>query len=197
MSSKTRILAAPIALAMALFLAAPSASLAENAKLGPYFPLPEIIQVYGVPKEALLRMTTRWLKEGLGRLEKAQKETAESLEKAKAGGDAKPETVAPLEEKLKTLDANIASTKEQIQLAEDEKDLTKERQAERKRQMILIVDQWINELGRQATQALKTAIMSDGMQAEVAQNQHIQLNNMADDLEKAKHHESIENWALR
>jgi hypothetical protein len=173
----------------ALFLGAP----AQAAKLGPYFPLPATFPLSGPPKQALLNIQATWLQNGLDNLGKAKKETEAALEKAKAP-DAKPEDVAALEEKLKTLDADIAATKDEIELANDA-DAPIDRQAERKRRLMLNVNQWINEIGRQATQALKKAILSDGMEAQIAENQHVQLSELADAIEKAKHDVSVENWA--
>lgn len=190
MSSTSRF---ALALAAALLVGQPAAFAVP--KLGPYFPMPDNTTISGEPREALLKLEAEWLATGLKNLEKAQKETSEALDKAKAA-NAKPEDLSKLAEKLKTLDADIASAKEEIALATDEKDLSKERQRERKRQLILIVDQWINEIGRQATQQLKKAVLSDGIEAQLAENQHIQLSEQADALERAKHDASIENWVI-
>jgi hypothetical protein len=189
MSSKSRF---ALALSAALTFAAPASAV---PKLGPYFPMPPSTAVSGTPRDSLLKLEVDWLETGLKNLEKAQKETTEALDKAKAA-NAKPEEISALEEKLKTLDADIAATKEDLALATDEKDLSKERQRERKRQLVLIVDQWINEIGRQATQQLKAAVLGDGAEAEIAQNRHIQLSEQADALDRAKHDASIENWVI-
>jgi hypothetical protein len=164
-------------------------------KIGPNFPLPENTAVSGTPRDSLLKQAEDWLETGFKNLEKARKVTAEALDKAKAA-DAKPQDIAALDEKLKKLDADIASTKEDLELVSDDNDLSKERQRERKRVLILIVDQWINEIGRLATQQLKAAVLGDGLQAEIAQNRHIQLSEQADALERAKHDASIENWVI-
>jgi hypothetical protein len=181
------------ALSAALLYAATPAGAVP--KLGPNFPLPENLTVSGRPRDALLKMEADWLQTGLKNLEKAQKEAGEALDKAKAASD-KPEHVAALEGKLKGLDAETASTKEDLALATDEKDLSKERQRERKRELILIVDQWIRALGAQATAQLKIAILSDGAAAEAAENRHAQISEQADALERAKHDPSIENWVV-
>ncbi|MFY9629107.1 MAG: hypothetical protein WAK03_13285, partial [Methylocystis sp.] len=86
------------------------------------------------------------------------------------------------------------ATKEEIAI-EDKDMAPKEEQAERKRLFLLNVNQWIVELGRQATEQLKIAILKDGAEAEAAQNRHIQLSDMADALEKAKRDISVESWA--
>lgn len=189
MSSKSRF---ALALSAALLACPPAFAV---PKLGPYFPMPTNTAVSGTPRDSLLKLEADWLETGLKNLEKAQKDTTEALDKAKAA-NAKPEEISALEEKLKTLDADIASAKEDIALATDEKDLSKEKQRERKRLLILIVDQWINEIGRQATQQLKVAVLGDGAEAEIAQNRHIQLSEQADALDRAKHDASVENWVI-
>ncbi|HMK89750.1 MAG TPA: hypothetical protein VK446_08980 [Methylocystis sp.] len=183
-----------LALVLAAALALTTHAVAVQ-KLGPYFPMPAELAVTGNARETLLRMTADWLKTGLQNLDKAQQQTSDALEAAK-GANGKPEDISALETKLKSLDADIAATKEDIALATDEKDLSKERQRERKRLMILVVDQWINEIGRQATQQLKRALLLDGKEAEIAENRHIQLSEQADALERAKHDVSIENWVI-
>jgi seryl-tRNA synthetase len=180
-------------LAGALCAGAFAAVPAEAAKLGPYFPMPAAFPLNGTGKDALLKIQAKWLNDGLGNLEKARKETAAALEKGKAE-NARPEQIAPLEEKLKTLEADIEATKEEIAI-EDKDMAPKEEQAERKRLFLLNVNQWIVELGRQATEQLKIAILKDGAEAEAAQNRHIQLLDMADALEKAKRDISVESWA--
>jgi hypothetical protein len=191
MSSKKNISA--LVVAGAMLASAFGAIPAEAAKLGPYFPLPVNFPLGGSGKDALLKIQAKWLENGLENLEKAKKETTAALEKAKSD-NAKPETVAPLEEKLKTLDADIEATKKEIALENDDMG-PKEEQAERKRLFLLNVNQWIVELGRQATEQLKIAILKDGMEAEMAQNRHYQISELADSLEKAKRDTSVESWA--
>lgn len=189
MSSKTMIFAA-LSLS-ALLLGAP----AQAAKLGPYFPLPLNLTVSGnTPRDGLLKLQESWLKNGLDNLEKAKKEATAALEKAKGEGG-KPEQAAELEAKLKTLDADIAATKEEIELGADGGGGF-DRQKERKEALLLNVNQWIRELARQATQALKTAILSDGPQAMAAQQEHGMLSERSDALERAEHDVTVEQWAI-
>jgi hypothetical protein len=183
-----------MALAAALFLGAVGVVPADAAKLGPYFPLPKAFPLSGPGKTALLKIQANWLQNGLENLQKAQKETTAALEKAKADS-AKPEEIAALEEKLKTLDADIAATTEEIAIANNDVS-PKEEQAERKRLFMLNVNQWINEIGRQATEQLKIAILKDGMEAQVAENRHAQLSELADAVERAKNDTTVVNWAL-
>ncbi|MFY9833629.1 MAG: hypothetical protein WAK66_13075 [Methylocystis sp.] len=189
MSSKIRL--SVLALAAALLLGAIPA---QAAKLGPYFPLPKSFPLSGPGKTALLKIQADWLQNGLENLQKAQKETTAALEKAKAD-NAKPEDVAKLEEKLKTLDTDIKATEEEIAIENNDTG-TKEEQTERKRLFMLNVNQWINELGRQATEQLKIAIMKDGMEAQVAENQHERLSEQADAIERAKNDTTVVNWAI-
>ena len=70
------------------------------------------------------------------------------------------------------------------------------KQAERKRLFMLNVNQWINEIGRQATEQLKIAILKDGMEAQVAENQHARLSEQADAIERAKNDTTVVNWAI-
>jgi len=189
MSSKIRL--SVLAFAASLFLGAIPA---QAAKLGPYFPLPKSFPLSGPGKTALLKIQADWLQNGLENLQKAQKETTAALEKAKADS-AKPEDVAKLEEKLKTLDADIKATEEEIAIENNDTG-PKEEQAERKRLFMLNVNQWINELGRQATEQLKIAIMKDGMEAQVAENQHARLSEQADAIERAKNDTTVVNWAI-
>ena len=189
MSSKIRV--SVLALAAALFLGAIPA---QAAKLGPYFPLPKSFPLSGPGKTALLKIQADWLQNGLENLQKAQTETTAALEKAKAE-NGKPEDVAKLEEKLKTLDADIKATEEEIAIENNDTG-PKEEQAERKRLFMLNVNQWINELGRQATEQLKIAIMKDGMEAQVAENQHARLSEQADAIERAKNDTTVVNWAI-
>jgi len=175
----------------ALLLGAP----AQAAKLGPFFPLPGNFTLSGnTPKDSLLKLQATWLQNGLDNLEKAKKETSAALEKAKAE-NAKPEQLAGLEGKLKGVEADIAATKEEIELGDDSAGGF-ERQTERKRNLLMNVNQWIRELSRQATQALKEAILKDGMEAQVAQNQHYSLTEQSDALERAEHDVSVEQWAV-
>ena len=189
MSSKIRL--SVLALAAALLLGAIPA---QAAKLGPYFPLPKSFPLSGPGKTALLKIQADWLQNGLENLQKAEKETTAALEKAKAD-NAKPEDVAKLEEKLKTLDTDIKATEEEIAIENNDTG-PKEEQAERKRLFMLNVNQWINELGRQATEQLKIAIMKDGMEAQVAENQHARLSEQADAIERAKNDTTVVNWAI-
>jgi hypothetical protein len=190
MSSK-KVAFATLSLA-ALLLAAP----AQAAKLGPYFPLPANLSVAGsnTPRDGLLKLEENWLKNGLDRLEKAKNETTAALEKAKAD-NAKPEQIAELEAKLKGIESDIASAKEELELAQDTGGGF-ERQKERKEKLLLNVNQWIRELSRQATQALKAAILSDGMAQMAAQQEHAMLSDRSDTLERATHDVSVEQWAL-
>ena len=189
MSSKIRL--SVLALAASLFLGAIPA---QAAKLGPYFPLPKSFPLSGPGKTALLKIQADWLQNGLENLRKAEKETTDALEKAKAD-NAKPEDVAKLEEKLKTLDADIKATEEEIAIENNDTG-PKEEQAERKRLFMLNVNQWINELGRLATEQLKIAILKDGMEAQVAENQHARLSEQADAIERAKNDTTVVNWAI-
>jgi len=189
MSSKIRL--SVLALAASLFLGAIPA---QAAKLGPYFPLPKSFPLSGPGKTALLKIQADWLQNGLENLQKAEKETTAALEKAKAD-NAKPEDVAKLEEKLKTLDADIKATEEEIGIENNDTG-TKEEQAERKRLFMLNVNQWINELGRLATEQLKIAILKDGMEAQVAENQHARLSEQAEAIERAKNDTTVVNWAI-
>jgi hypothetical protein len=181
------------ALAAALLLVAAPAFAVP--KLGPNFPLPADLSVSGTPREALLKKETEWLENGLSYLDKAQKDAAAAVDKAKAA-NAKPEEIAALEQKLKALEAEIASAKEDLDVATDEKDLSRERQRERKRRLILIVDEWIRALGSQANQQLKIALLSDGAAADAADKRHAQLTELADALERAKEDVSIKNWVI-
>ncbi len=189
MSSKIRL--SVLALAASLFLGAIPA---QAAKLGPYFPLPKSFPLSGPGKTALLKIQADWLQNGLENLRKAQTETTAALEKAKAE-NGKPEDVAKLEEKLKTLDTDIKATEEEVAIENNDTG-PKEEQAERKRLFMLNVNQWINELGRLATEQLKIAILKDGMEAQVAENQHARLSELADAIERAKNDTTVVNWAI-
>jgi hypothetical protein len=160
------------------------ASPANATKVGPYFPIPNGFAISGDAKDALLKIQISWLQNGLDNLKKARAEAQAELEKG-----AKPE----LEEKVKKLDADIEATGKEIALAGDD-DPSREVQGERKRLFMLAVNSWINELNHLATEQMKIAILKDGMEAQVAQNRNYQLSEQADNLEKAKHDSSIENW---
>ncbi|QGM45598.1 hypothetical protein [Methylocystis heyeri] len=193
MSSWNRLPA--LSLSAVLLLGAFAAAPAQAAKLGPYFPLPNNFPLGGNSgRDDLLKIQARWLENGLENLEKAKKETTAALDKAK-GENAKPEQIAALEQKQTSLDSDIEATKKEIALENDDM-APKEQQADRKRQFLLNVNQWIQEIGRQATQALKDSILKDGAEAEIAQNRHDQLENLADRLERAKRDQSVENWGV-
>jgi hypothetical protein len=184
-----------LSLSAVLLLGAFAGSPAQAAKLGPYFPLPANFPLSsGSGKNDLLKIQAKWLENGLENLEKAKKETGSALEKAKAE-NAKPEQIAPLEQKLSALDSDIEATKKEIELENDDMS-PKEQQMERKRQFLLNVNQWIQEIGRQSTQALKDSILKDGMEAQVAENRHASLEDLADRLERAKRDQSVESWGL-
>lgn len=170
------------------------ASSASAAKLGPYFPIPNGFAVSGSPKEALLRIQEDWLKSGVDNLKKARAEAADQLEKAKAEG--KADQVAQLEEKTKKLDEELDAAVKELEIASDASP-SHEVQAERKRLFLLNLNQWINELNRLATEQMKIAILKDGMEAQLAQNRNFQLSQQADDLEKLKHDQTIEDWAAK
>jgi hypothetical protein len=193
MSSRNRLPA--LSLSAILLLGAFAAAPAQAAKLGPYFPLPSNFPLGGNSgRDDLLKIQAKWLENGLENLEKAKKETTAALEKAKAE-NAKPEQISALEQKQASLDSDIEATKKEIALENDDM-APKEQQADRKRQFLLNVNQWIQEIGRQATQALKDSILKDGVEAEIAQNRHDQLENLADRLERAKRDQSVENWGV-
>ncbi|MFY9656326.1 MAG: hypothetical protein WAK01_07030 [Methylocystis sp.] len=167
---------------------------AGAAELGPYFPLPGNLSVSGnTPREGLLKLQANWLNNGLDNLAKAKKETEAALEKAKAA-NAKREEIKALEDKLADIEAKTAATKEELTLASDDGG-GPEQQKERKRALLANVNQWIRELGRQATKALKTAVLSDGMEAMAAQQEHGMLEEMSDKLERAERDVTVEQWA--
>lgn len=163
------------------------------AELGPFFPLPNSLSVSGSPKDALLKIQSSWLQNGLDNIKKARTQAADELDKGKAGG-AKPEQIAALEDKLKKLDADSADAAKELELANDTSP-SREIQVERKRLFLLALNQWINELNHLATEQMKIAIMTDGAEAMVAQNRNFQLSQQADDLENAKQDTTIVNWA--
>jgi Rad3-related DNA helicase len=164
---------------------------ASAAKLGPYFPVPNGFNLNGVAKDALLAIQEKWLQNGLDNLNKAKKEADAALEKAKADAQ---DQVPALEQRVKDLDKMIEDTKAEIEIAANTSP-SFEVQAERKNKLLANVNQWINELNRLATEQMKIAIMSDGMEAKAAENRNFQLSEQADNLEKIKHDTSIENWA--
>lgn len=164
---------------------------AGAAKLGPYFPAPNGFNLNGVAKDALLAIQEKWLQNGLDNLNKAKKEADSALEKAKADAQ---DQVPALEEKVKGLDKMIEDTKAEIEIATNTS-ASFDIQVDRKNKLLANVNQWINELNHLATEQMKIAIMSDGMQAKAAENRNFQLSEQADNLEKAKHDTSIENWA--
>jgi hypothetical protein len=169
-----------------------STQTAFAAKLGPYFPIPNSLGFSGSPKDALLKIQSSWLQNGLDNLKKARAQAGGEVEKGKAGG-ATPEQIAALEEKIKTLDADIEATTKELEIANDTTD-SKEVQFERKRLFLLALNQWIIELDHLATEQMKIAILKDGAEALVAQNRNFQYSQQADDLEKAKQDSTITNW---
>jgi hypothetical protein len=150
---------------------------AEAAPLGQYFPIPNSLTLSGVARDSLLKIQTKWLQNGLDNLKKARAE-------AEAAGS---------EENVKKLDAMIAETQEELALSENN-DSSHEIQRERKRKLMLNLNQWINELNRLATEQMKIAILKDGAEAMAAQNRNYQLSEQADNLEKAKRDPSVEDW---
>jgi len=178
-------------LGAALLVAGPAGA----AELGPYFPLPGNLSVSGnTPREGLLKLETNWLRSGLDNLAKAKKETEAALEKAKAS-NAKPEEVKALEDKLADIEKRTAGAQEELALADDNGGGF-ERQKERKEALLANVNQWIRELGRQATKALKTAVLADGLEAMSAQREHAMLEEMSDTLERATHDVTVEQWGV-
>ena len=176
----------------ALLVAGPAGA----AELGPYFPLPGNLSLSGnTPREGLLKLQANWLHNGLDNLVKAKKETEAALEKAKAS-NAKPEEIKALEDKLADIEKRTAEANEELALGEDDGGGF-ETQKERKRVLLANVNQWIRELGRQATKALKTAVLADGLEAMSAQREHAMLEEMSDKLERATHDVTVEQWAER
>lgn len=184
--ARTSAASAAVFLALLFSMAAPPARAAD---VGPYFPLPQFFDTKGDSvKDSLLAQELDWLKSGIARLDKARQETREAADKNKND--------AALAEKLKTLDEQYAeAVKERDTLMKD--DLSKEAQLEQKRVFMLNLNKWINAVGKKATEALKIAILKDGLERDEAEHRHIYLSQQADDLEKAKHHQSIETWGLR
>ncbi|MBI5011684.1 MAG: hypothetical protein HZC06_02435, partial [Methylocystis sp.] len=103
--------------------------------------------------------------------------------------------MAAAAEKVKKLDAMIAETQEELALSENS-DSSHDIQQARKRNLLLALNQWINELNRLATEQMKIAIMKDGAEAMAAQNRNYQLSEQADNLEKAKRDPSFEDWGV-
>lgn len=163
---------------------------AQAAKIGPLFPIPNGFSITGIARDSLLAIEAVWLQDGVDNINKARKETEAALEKAKAGAQ---DQVAALEEKMKSLDKMLEETKAELELAKNT-DPARDIQSERKNKLLLNVNQWINELNHLATEQMKIAIMKDGAEAATAQARNYQLSEQADNLEKAKHDPSLENW---
>ncbi|PPC91771.1 MAG: hypothetical protein CTY36_14030, partial [Methylocystis sp.] len=130
-----------------LLACAISAAPADAAQLGEIFPIPNSLSLSGVPRDSLLKIQSKWLQNGLDNLKKARAEAEAALEKAKADA---PDKVAAAEEKVKKLDATIAETQEELALSENN-DSSHDIQQARKRNLLLALNQWINELNRLAT----------------------------------------------
>lgn len=157
---------------------------ARAADVGPYFPLPNYFDTKN--KDEILEQATSWLKDGIAALEKARRETQEQLDKNSSD--------AALQEKLKAIDAQLSSAvKERDILTSDA--VGREAELERKEITVTIINKWINAVGRKATEAMKTAILKDGLERDAAERRHIQLAGQADELEKVKHHSSFQAWA--
>ncbi len=180
-------------LASTTWLGASFASPAAAAQLGQYFPIPNSLSISGVPRDSLLKLQSKWLQNGLDNLKKARTEAEAALEKAKAGAT---DQVAAAEENLKKIDEMIAQTQEELALS-DNNDSSHEIQTDRKRKLMLHLNQWINELNRLATEQMKIAILKDGAEAMTAQHRNYQLSEQADNLEKAKTDPSILDWAAK
>ncbi len=166
---------------------------AGAAELGPYFPIPNNFAISGSAKDSLLKIQNDWLSTGLAKLKKARDEAAAALEKAKADGS---DQVAALEEKFKALEKQTDDVAKELALETDET-VTKEIQAERKRLFLLNVNRWINGLNRSATEQMKIAIMKDGAEAMTGERMAAHYSEQADEIERAKHDTSIENWATK
>ncbi len=163
---------------------------AQATEVGPYFPAPASFNLSGSPKDALLKTQASWLESGLENMKKAKSEAEAALEKAKA------EEAKALEEKIKKLDADIDRVTKEIEIAKDTS-ASQEVQTERKRLFLLSINSWINELNRLATEQMKIAILKDGAEAQAAQARNYQLSEQADALERAKHDDTIEQWAVK
>ncbi|MBI1980345.1 MAG: hypothetical protein HYS63_02025 [Methylocystis sp.] len=188
-----RTLALLTLLASTTWLGATFASPAAAAQLGQYFPIPNSLSISGAPRDSLLKLQSKWLQNGLDNLKKARAEAEAALEKAKSGA---ADQLAAAEENVKKLDGMIAETEEELALSENN-DSSHEIQRERKRKLMLHLNQWINELNRLATEQMKIAILKDGAEAMTAQNRNYQLSEQADNLEKAKTDPSIIDWAAK
>jgi hypothetical protein len=180
-------------LASNIWLGAIFAPPAAAAQLGQYFPIPNSLSISGVPRDSLLKIQSKWLQNGLDNLKKARAEAEAALEKAKSGAT---DQVGAAEESLKKIDAMIAETEEELALS-DNNDSSHDIQRERKRKLMLNLNQWINELNHLATEQMKIAILKDGAEAMAAQNRNYQLSEQADNLEKAKTDQSILDWAAK
>lgn len=166
---------------------------AAAAQLSQYFPIPNSLSISGVPRDSLLKLQSKWLQNGLDNLKKARAEAEAAVEKAKSGA---ADQLAAAEENLKKLDGMIEQTQTELALSENN-DSSHDIQAERKRKLMLHLNQWINELNRLATEQMKIAILSDGAEAMTAQHRNYQLSEQADNLEKAKTDPSILDWAAK
>jgi len=157
-------------------LALGATSALADTKISRYFPLPLGFSTTGPNvRDSLLQSQAHWLENGLDNVKKARaSETSE--------------------EKIKEFDAIAETATKELELAKNN-DANKDIQVERKRAFLLAINQWINELERQATQQMKAAILGDGMEAMVAQKQAASYSEMAEKLEHAKQDTSIENWA--
>ncbi len=180
-------------LASTTWFGATFATPATAAQLGQYFPIPNSLTISGVPRDSLLKLQSKWLQNGLDNLKKARTEAEAALEKAKAGAT---DQVGAAEESLKKIDAMITEAQEELALS-DNNDASHDIQRERKRKLMLHLNQWINELNRLATEQMKIAIMKDGAEAMAAQNRNYQLSEQADNLEKSKTDASITDWAAK
>lgn len=188
-----RTLALLAMLASMTWLGATFATPAAAAQLSQYFPIPNSLSISGVPRDSLLNLQSKWLQNGLDNLKKARAEAEAALEKAKSGA---ADQLAAAEENVKKLDGMIAETEEELALSVNN-DSSHEIQRERKRKLMLHLNQWINELNRLATEQMKIAILKDGAEAMAAQNRNYQLSEQADNLEKAKTDPSIIDWAAK
>jgi hypothetical protein len=151
-------------------------------ELSAYFPLPNYFEK---TKDGLLEQQTSWLSDGVKAIDKARVETQEKLDKN--AGD------AALTEKLATLDKQKAAAVKELDVLKSDT-AGKEADLARKDIVVMNVNRWINALSRQATEQLKIAILKDGLERDVAERRHIQLNGQADELERAKHSTSFEAW---
>lgn len=165
-----RATAAAIAFAGLIALSFP----ASAAKLGPYFPIPNGVNLTGVAKDMLIAANVKWLENGLDNLKKAREK----------------ETAADKQQEIEKL---IADTEAELALAKDTSP-SHEVQQQRKDALLLNLNQWINELNRLATEQMKRAILSDGPEKMAAENRNFQLSEQADDLEKSKSDNSMQTW---